>query len=44
MGVASNDAELVRFLAEADRRGPGAAHETVPEDLRARLRALGYTD
>jgi len=41
-GESPLESELVRFLVEADRKAPGATHEVVPEELRARLRALGY--
>ena len=33
-----------RFLADAERRNAGATHESVSDELRSRLRALGYAD
>jgi arylsulfatase A-like enzyme len=41
---AALERELVRFLTDAARRNAGASHETVSEELRTRLRALGYSD
>jgi arylsulfatase A-like enzyme len=43
-GDAALERELVRFLSDAERRSAGATHETVSDELRSRLRALGYAD
>jgi hypothetical protein len=35
---------LASFLEDAARRRVGATRDAVPEEMRERLRALGYTD
>jgi hypothetical protein len=42
--AAAFEPALARFLAAAARRRAGAAHDSVPEEMQERLRALGYSD
>jgi arylsulfatase A-like enzyme len=42
--AAALEPALARFLADAERSRDGAAHDAVSDEMRERLRALGYTD
>jgi len=42
--AAALEPALARFLAEAARSRSGAEHDSVPDEMRERLRALGYTE
>jgi arylsulfatase len=42
--AAALEPALASFLADAEHSRAGAAHDAAPEEIRERLRALGYTD
>jgi hypothetical protein len=42
--AAALEPALARFLAEAAHSRGGAEHDAISDEMRERLRALGYTD